>query len=1511
MICKYEYKGNVFNSYSELLDWLDQNLKEEELEELSDNIFSKQYESQQTVLDKLDQIKQDYTPIQNNKLIDDEPGVKDQLTILEFQDTPAWKYGIPFNEQDYKKSFIKNLIKNQGTTEQEALEEYQKIYSQQKRIQQDAFNIHSAYTNSSIWASDKSALDFRASINEDFKSQLITPIETLDKLYSDLHLKYISSMGNTQNGQRRTNINISTQLEGVTQEIFGHIDWLFVGDDGSLHIYLFKTTNQDPSKWPDIKRERIRYQLAFLKRMLQNKGIFIKDATLNIIPVQLIYNDDNKITSIKVHPTNPYSTTHRGHYSMDRYDRIVAQYISDNSIPYHISEDPIRKAVEVTNKMFYSLNIKSEGIFRSAKTWIANAADDIYPDEPLIIKYIGDVDHAYDVIIGETVYPVKSNKEKNKNEEILQIVKDHINEINDNRGYYIQRLKNAIRTRFKRKKPTFSQEKGFTNVATRLETKLLGKYLSDYTKDAEGKIEYNWELLEDLLDCNILIFRNKNTKVVDFISLSAFDLGAKAPLSKGTSILGDYKRDIEYIDLEGTYGNIEIVKNMNLINNILPQLGNVMLGNVGVISTVGQASMIYYNIGQFNKNYYQKIIDVVDSSIPNNFQNAQFQDIKSEILMTYNSIVNSLDNESVGNFEKYKFEDYLNAKTIDEHLNALEMIQKQILQVHPQFAEYSQFLQEVNKGNELAILYEMVTRAYLSLRGESVQVRSNINNVELRFMASQSVSDPNIKTIVNNLQVTHDAIASQFLDIFDKDIQGRINKFYQDVGYSSVQNMTVGNQTAQYSNMYDTESELMSFKNPYDNSNNLTSAERDFLKFALFQFHKIRNNGVSNFTSENDYRIAEHIQKNPEYLWVPLEKASKATARQSKEAIVANMKNYWRRLVRLGQNFDELVNDVLPEERQEISGEDQNIYQMSLINRFDLNMYNSRESEYVTRKRRQKMLKKYKKGFFETNIENLLIDVLAQQISTNQFQKLIIGSKALLLQLHITGDFYGNDSIAKKEIDYIEKYLKVNAFKTPILGKTEKAIVGAIMPVKKVVTDMVLGGNVVSMFRDLLEGVQQNFINSLIKFNSDITPNSVKKAYMFVLTKSSPNPMSQINLLSKLCLKYRLSNTDVGRISERAKSGRGGIFNYDNWMYSTLKSPDFTNRMTLFIARCIEDGIIDGDNLFDMSKHAIYIDKEGNLQYDWKKDKRFYLYANKINIGSVEYNKQKSLYLSLLRTYNTTHLDNPKEELVDPYSYQEIISIRGLGDRIYGSYDRGKKAMWENASEGILMGMFTTWMNGIATTYFAAPQRSSISRLQRVQEVDEHNNKLYFNDLGEVKTLEEGGNINLPVMTNIPVIVQGIFYTVKTLVSICRNEGLDTMKKYLKANPQERNNMKKLISDMLMWLLIGSLFKFVATPLYKEFKKGGAERSVIENLIAELTYKPASRSYDAYKGVFNIITFFGEGSNLPYYSIPVQVFKQAGEALFGEKSWKYLLFDNIGFTRSIRDTAFAYIKSQE
>jgi hypothetical protein len=57
--------------------------------------------------------------------------------------------------------------------------------------------------------------------------------------------------------------------------------------------------------------------------------------------------------------------------------------------------------------------------------------------------------------------------------------------------------------------------------------------------------------------------------------------------------------------------------------------------------------------------------------------------------------------------------------------------------------------------------------------------------------------------------------------------------------------------------------------------------------------------------------------------------------------------------------------------------------------------------------------------------------------------------------------------------------------------------------------------------------------------------------------------------------------------------------------------------MTLFVARCIHDGVWD----------AFSLDNEGKLVYDWTKDKRFRAYKYG-TVGSEEYRKAKSLYFS-------------------------------------------------------------------------------------------------------------------------------------------------------------------------------------------------------------------------------------------------------------------------------------------
>ena len=77
--------------------------------------------------------------------------------------------------------------------------------------------------------------------------------------------------------------------------------------------------------------------------------------------------------------------------------------------------------------------------------------------------------------------------------------------------------------------------------------------------------------LPDLIDANILVFKNNEDNTLDIITLSSFDLRAKAPIRQGrNNILGYYRRDSEYIDLEGDYGNVEAVRTMELLNEMLP-----------------------------------------------------------------------------------------------------------------------------------------------------------------------------------------------------------------------------------------------------------------------------------------------------------------------------------------------------------------------------------------------------------------------------------------------------------------------------------------------------------------------------------------------------------------------------------------------------------------------------------------------------------------------------------------------------------------------------------------------------------------------------------------------------------------------------------------------------------------------------------------------------------------------------------------------------------------------------
>ena len=1516
--CHYKIKssGKEFTSYSELLDYIDSALTTDPnlLDGISDIVFSKT--TRQTgQVESIEKIK--LNPSSQNQsvqsIVNGEPtGGSNRLSILEFLESDYCKIGesrlvLPFNQDNYIQENIKQMLQNnQSMSEEQAQQTVTSQVKQWEYLKNDSKFIHQL-ANNNIEEEIDDAEFMKLIENTVPKNLSNVAIDLKDQLRSTLLAESSKYADNTL----IKNFDLKATIKGLNQDLYGHIDWMFIGQDGTLHLYLVKTSTENAYDWNSVKVTKYKYQLAFLKQMLAYNGINVKNMDLNIVPVRVQYDEKGQARKVKVQPVIQYSTKRsQNGYAMHKFDKQVAHFIADNSTPYSINSQLLDRAMQVNKAIFPTVNLKQECIGQSAYEWIKYAPS-IDPEgtEPLVIKKVDERDHVWEVKIDGHTYNIKSSQPKERNPEILEIVQKHISKIEDYRSYSLQRLSNAVANSFNKGYPVFSEIQGFKSNAIQLEA-VFSKYLNDFTENEKTHTrDYAWEMLPNLSTNNILVFKHKETGVVDVITLTAFSLNAKVPLRRGTTnILGFYKRDSEYIDLKADYGNVELVRTMELLNEILPELGNdTVLGSIGVLSATNDANFRSYNIGEFNKNYFQNIIDIVNKEnqgldIKNNFTNVDMTNPVQELLDEYINITSNLSGGERIGYSQFGFDELQDTNNIVQQ-HALENILNKILAIYPSFADPTNLEKVLNQttniqAKNIATLYELSARAFLTLRGESPKVTTKLNNLSTLFFTAPTVDSENIRTVVNNLQITHDTIADEFIKEYDTNIRGMFETFYKKQGYTAFQNMTIGNQAQQYSNLYNTTDELMSFKNPYDMSNDLKQHERELLKQVLFQIDKINKNGNSKFSSANDPNIAKYIESHPEYLWVPLERASDATKRQSKEAVLAGMKNFCKKIVQASTAFDEFVEGITEEERELLGKDSESFYRMHLKNPFSLSMPNNQSSVTHLMKERKKLLDKYGAGFFETNVENLMIDYLAKHISTIQYNKLLIASKALLLELHLTGSYNGNKEVVEKEIKYIQDYLKTNVFHTSIMSPTEKKIVGVVAPVKQMVSHLLLGGNIVSAVRDTMEGAQQNFIRSVIKLNTNINPKDVAKAYAYVWTHSTSNAMAQ-NLLSKLCLRYRISNTDVGRIAEKAKSGRNGIFNYENWMYSTLRGPDFLNRMTLFVAKCMHDG----------SWEAISLDQNGNLKYDWTKDKRFYAYKHGV-VGSEAYKKAKALYMSKIREYNQEHPDSPLEmtdDLPEPYSKREINAIRGLGDNIYGSYDKGKRAMYENTFWGYMFGTFSTWMNGIVNNYFSSAQKNGVSELVQEQEMDDKGNKLFFDEHGNITTTDTG----MPVYKNIPLIVQGIFPTVADLINITRTDGLKATLAYIKGNKMVKANVFKLTSDALMFALLGLLFKLFFTPEYKKHLKEAHKNPVLENLLTEVLYKSSSRAYDQFKGPINVIQFFGENMNPPYYTAPINLMKDAGSAIFGDKSFKYLLFDNTGLTRSMKDTAFAYIKSQQ
>lgn len=1535
--CKYELIGTNFRDKT--LDDLYRYLDEKEVyNSVEDVIYSQDTSFQTQQTEALKNLRALSLSLVKNDSLDEEgneSGENGEMSISSFIDTSeeakingdtfckrldVEQFKIHRTEQNKKKPGI--------ATQEEAELLTQNEIDNWPLIKENSADLHKLIISKYIGGSSDSESERRRNFIEQAKvivgknSQLYDDT-LLGELFDEVS-KFYQTIKNTRfNSTVVRGINLSAKINFSDTTLFGHIDYAFIDDDGKLHIYNFKSSSQFYTDWSYEKKEKYKYELAFIKQMLAYNGISIKDIEMNIIPIHLQYNKNfSKIQSIgKILPDKPIDEFNKNANYNSRYDNVAKYFIkSETRIkPPKLTER--LQTQEILNAIFPTLQVGYENIEKSVDDWIKRAPQQ-GDEHPLLITEINDGQHRYSVKIDGEIHLINDYSEKSRNKEIKALVKDYITMLNEDTPNYVNKIADEIQRTINNKSKYF--DFGRIKNGSYLDV-ILNKYLDgDTDEDNPNKVKkYNWTFIDTLVDAGILIFFNEETKQLDTVTLASENLKQIPQFTYGTNILGGYKTDRDFL-WKGYYGNIQSVRTLIMLNSIIDKLPeHTKLGTQHILSY--QEQHMQYNMEHIVKNYLPTILKVTKQynpslEISNNFGKCQFVNQFENLVKDFVSITSQQGSQSIILNQLVDKDMLINAATNEKKAAALLSIMEAFQEEFPDIANNPLLISKSkNYNGDLAKFYIKVSQAYLYYSGQNIDYEDDLKSYERYLYTAPTVPSTNINIVVTELQTTIDSIASDSDTEYSQNLRGFIMDFYKAAGYTSLENITLGTQSRLFNNLYELDSKgnkTMRFKNPYTDSS-LKDYEKIFLKKALFYFNKYNflNTDNKHFISENDPNIPQYILEHNEYLNVPLERASNATRRQRGIGDrVSRLKRMYKILFKnKSEIYDEFVNDLTSEERQFISEE---IKSLRMKDQFSRN-----------KDQRNRYISENGIDYFETNVENLLIDRMFSAIQKEKTNRMLLGTKALLLQLKILGENSGFQESFNKQQKYIEDYIHLNVFKKPIIESgLSQRIVGIGQAIRSDVTFLNLAGNIISAARDVENGFMENYLRTCSKFLTDINSSNMSKAYAYVVRNGSMDAM-KITLLSKLCVRYRLSNTDTARIAERLKTNRQGLSNWDNIAYSTLRSPDFLNRMTLFIARAMQDGVLDAWSV-----------ENGELKYNWKKDKRFSVFADKSKKGTEEYKRQQALYMLHIQEFNKDHpegIDIDKngiprqleytDDLPTPYSDQEIVAIKNVSNNIYGSYDKSLRSMGEFTAIGTFFGMYTTWMNGIWNNWMMKPGKYNVHKMTTEQDTDIDGNLLFLDEHGNIykEIINEDGtkkyidqinniekNINelVPLLKHVPVIVQGVFYTLGDALKILNakdslSEGLQAAIEYIKGDENTKNSLMHAALSTLLAILFAMLFKFLWDPSYKETKKEYKNMSIMAQVLNELTYKSFDPATDSFYGPWNIVKYLGEGTNPPIYNVPTKFVGDSFKTIFGEKTFGQFVTGNFAFARIMKQTA--------
>lgn len=1114
-----------------------------------------------------------------------------------------------------------------------------------------------------------------------FSTETVNPVTVLDeirksnpntKISNENVLDMISGLQDVKAylDNVHNNPTYMTEVEvEVTREdgkkVKGIIDLIAIDKNGIPHIYDFKTANKNIRHFKQIKTQSYRYQLGLYRQILGHMGFNVKNSVLGIIPI-----------------------------SMDNVD-----YKNDTIGGIGVSTNDIQILTNETEKMMFGHGYIWQNLHRVLPTKLGSFSigSDFVSDSTAIVEGAFSYNSSLSTSIKNVKKFIKGLERKNGKVKLYNKLDKNWEYINEEDAEvriteYLEQLNEVKFTAAKELGDMLSPYiEGARDVLRTEKTKKAGFDKAQYAEYYKS----GWSINREFEHLGLVILTNEASQVMDVISVTANPLDQEIELPYGKTIMGNFISDAQITDekiLTSNIGNIELLRSMFIINELIAKdkiPNGYKMGQFKVVDHKGSTAF------QQNQVYLYNSFDTITKylrtkqglDINNNFNTKMpLEKFEDKIVRIFQNLIDNGDAFPTAESILKAFQDS-NTGNITARLVRL------LGDLREWGASTSTTSFDTGVSKLSFLVSEAINHYYNASHNNDLEMTMYTDgfNFEYQIKDVAKWSMPSRGTLTSLPTVAADNFTTSFenrimIPARQKMIH-EINKLGNVVRTSfeemRKESLHLGFRENIYDNCFEQGVNGEKFddhfrvKNPYSQSSNLTSGERSYLKTFLEQLNLLRYGELS----------AEERQSyinSGEWFEVPLMRSELANKLTDGGTIKEFIKEKIDEVTNVNEQLDEAMRKKEKQQHKDFE---------EYVNSFE-----------ISADKRLELLSKNGTKAYSRDLSAVLLSFGLKSIQSNTMAKVLPIARASII---FNNAFFDLNNIDANEFqEYLMKYLQTSVYEKMHIPDNLKNQAAFIQTLSGLMAKAALSMNALSISRELVQGVYNNFLRVLTRHMA-IDPPSVKDL-AFSYTQVSGKMLKDIkhnNKLNGLAMQFHgilggSLKTLVEDLGVNSNSIGGKLFKGDI-MFKGNQFPDFLHRISLLIAFMKKDGCYDS-----------YSWNGETLEYNWKSDKRFELF---VKYGEnppsdpklkEEYEKQRGLYGYMIRSFADQGLAGPDGGYIkygDPlpmaYTSNQIATIKDIIDQTHGHMSGYTKTQMERTMYGSMYMMFKSYVKSKVNTY--------------------------------------------------------------------------------------------------------------------------------------------------------------------------------------------------------------------